>query len=168
MSARIIPALRPQISSRHGRFPLDDYLLASSLLLLAIGLVMVMSASVSIADRQTGNSFYFLWRQLAFVAVGILAAYAVLQVRLVYWERLGPYFLLLGLTLLVVVLLIGREINGSVRWLAMGPFNMQPSELIKLFVIVYLAGYLVRRGNEVRNTIKGFLKPMALVGFIGK
>jgi cell division protein FtsW len=63
--------------------------------------------------------------------------------------------------------MIGKEVNGSIRWLAIGPINLQPSELIKLFVIVYLAGYLVRRGEEVRNSIKGFLKPMAVVGIVG-
>jgi cell division protein FtsW len=165
MSARVIPALRPQ--TRQGRFAVDTWLLGAVLVLLALGLVMVGSASISIAERQTGDAYYFLWRQAAFVAVGLLAGYSVLRLRLVYWERLGPYFLLFGLVLLVVVLLIGREVNGSVRWLALGPFNLQPSELMKLFMVVYLAGYLVRRGEEVRSSAKGFLKPMALVGLMG-
>jgi cell division protein FtsW len=178
MSAHSIPGLRfltasatpmraPMSTQRHGRFPLDMVLLGSALLLLAIGLVMVASASVSIAERQMDDPLYFFWRQGAFLIVGLVAAYSVLRVRLVYWERLGPYSLLVGLTMLVVVLLIGREINGSTRWLALGPVNFQPSELVKLFVVVYLAGYLVRRGDEVRESVKGFLKPMALVGLIG-
>lgn len=176
MTAQTIPGLRFLASSpmstsmstqRHGRFPLDATLLSVALLLLAVGLVMVASASVSIAERQMNDPLYYLWRQAAFVTVGLIAAYSVLRVRLVYWERLGPYCLLLGLTLLVVVLLIGREINGSTRWLSLGPINFQPSELVKLFVVVYLAGYLVRRGDEVRESVKGFLKPMALVGLIG-
>ncbi|MDT8382952.1 MAG: putative lipid II flippase FtsW [Gammaproteobacteria bacterium] len=173
MMAQSIPGLRflaassPMSTQRHGRFPLDILLLGSALLLLAVGVVMVASASVSIAERQMNDPLYYLWRQASFVSVGLIAAYSVLRVRLVYWERLGPYFLLLGLSLLVVVLLIGREINGSTRWLALGPVNFQPSELVKLFVVVYLAGYLVRRGDEVRQSIKGFLKPMALVGLIG-
>ena len=170
MTTRTIPALRAhmlrQTQQRHGRFPLDYWLLTAVLILLALGLVMVMSASVSIADRQTGNPFYYLWRQSAFVGFGLLVGYGVLQTRLVYWERLGPYFLLFGLTLLAVVLLIGHEVNGSVRWLSLGPINLQPSELIKLFVVVYLAGYLVRRGEEVRASVKGFLKPMTLVALI--
>ena len=167
MNTRVIPALRLHAASRHNRFPLDAWLLGITLLLIALGLVMVMSASVSIAERQMGNSFYYFWRQLAYVAVGLLFGYAILQIRLVYWERLSSYFLLFGFVLLVTVLIVGREVNGSVRWLAMGPFNFQPSELIKLFMVVYMAGYLVRRGDEVRNSIKGFLKPMALVGVIG-
>jgi cell division protein FtsW len=167
MTARAIPTLRLQQAQRHGRFPMDLWLLVVSLLLLALGLVMVGSASVSIADRLLSDPYYYLWRQGLFVTVGLLAAYSVLQLRLVYWERLGPYFLLFGLTLLVVVLLIGREVNGSTRWLGMGPFNLQPSELMKIFMVVYLAGYLVRRGEEVRTSFKGFLKPMLLVGIIG-
>jgi cell division protein FtsW len=145
---------------------LDGQLLVTTLTLLGLGLVMVMSASVSIAEGQTGDPLYFFWRQGAFVGLGLLAGYAVLRSRLVYWERLGPYFLLLGLLLLVAVLIIGREVNGSVRWLALGPFNLQPSELMKLFMVVYLAGYLVRRGEEVRTSVKGFLKPMAVVGLV--
>ncbi len=127
MNTRVIPALRPRVSSRHSRFPLDVWLLGIALLLVALGLVMVMSASVSIAERQMGNSFYYFWRQSTYVVVGLLIAYAMLQVRLVYWERLGSYFLLLGFALLVAVLLLGREVNGSVRWLAIGPFNLQTS-----------------------------------------
>jgi cell division protein FtsW len=171
MNTRVIPALRASAGlseqQRHGRFPLDQLTLFATLLLLAIGLVMVMSASVSIAERQTGDPLYYLWRQTGFVLVGLAAGYSILRLRLVYWERLGPYFLLFGLVLLVVVLLLGREINGSVRWLALGPINIQPSELMKLFMVIYLAGYLVRRGDEVRASIKGFLKPMLLVGLIG-
>jgi cell division protein FtsW len=167
MNISAIPALRPRAIQRQGRFTLDVWLLGVVLFLLALGLVMVMSASVSLAERQTGNPFYFMWRQSIFVAVGLALGYGILKIRLVYWERLGPYFLMLGIALLVVVLLIGREVNGSMRWLAFGPIHLQPSELIKLFVVVYLAGYLVRRGEEVRNTTKGFLKPMAVVGLVG-
>lgn len=167
MSIRYIPALQPRISQRHGRFPMDIWLLGIVLSLLLLGLVMVMSASVSIAEREMGDSFYYFWRQSTYVALGLLLSYFVLHIRLVYWERLGPYFLVFGIALLMIVLMVGKEVNGSVRWLAVGPFNLQPSELIKLFVIVYLAGYLVRRGEEVRNTVKGFLKPMAVIGLVG-
>ncbi len=174
MSADTIPVLRNFIhtanmtaNQRHGRFPLDASLLAAAIMLLALGLVMVASASVSIAERQMDDPLFYLWRQSAFVVLGLLVGFAVLNVRLVYWERLGPWFLLLGMSLLVAVLLLGREINGSVRWLSLGPVNFQPSEMMKLFIVIYLAGYLVRRGDEVRESVKGFLKPMLLVGLIG-
>lgn len=167
MNARTIPLLSPLSDSRHGRFVLDPWLLGAVLTLLAVGLVMVSSASISIADRQMGQPFYYLLRQAISVAVGLLAGALVLRLRLVYWERLGPMLLLFGLVLLIAVLGLGREINGSTRWLGLGVFNLQPSELMKLFMVVYLAGYLVRRGDEVRSSIKGFLKPMLLVGLIG-
>jgi len=166
MNTRVIPALRPHVSSRQCRFYMDMWLLGITLLLIALGLVMVTSASVSIAERQMGDSFYFFWRQSAHVVIGLLLGYSVLHIRLVYWERLGSYLLLAGFALLAAVLIFGREVNGSVRWLAVGPINLQPSELIKIFMVVYMAGYLVRRGDEVRYSIKGFLKPMALVGII--
>ena len=167
MNAHAIPVLRPLSDARHGRYVLDPWLLGTVLILLALGLVMVASASISIAERQTGQPFYYLWRQGAFVAVGLLAGALVLRARLVYWERLGPVLLLFGLVLLGAVLVLGREINGSTRWLGLGLFNLQPSELMKLFMVVYLAGYLVRHGEEVRNSVKGFLKPMLLVALIG-
>ena len=167
MSVRAIPVLRPLSEARHGRFVLDPWLLGTVLTLLALGLVMVASASISIAERQTGQPFYYLWRQLMFVAAALLVGALMLRTRLVYWERLGPLLLLFGLVLLVAVLGLGREINGSTRWLGLGLFNLQPSELMKLFIVVYLAGYLVRRGEEVRRSVKGFLKPMLLVGLIG-
>ncbi|NOX92672.1 MAG: putative lipid II flippase FtsW, partial [Gammaproteobacteria bacterium] len=174
MSTDTIPVLRNFVhtanvtaSQRHGRFPLDVGLLGAAIMLLAVGLVMVASASVSIAERQMNDPLFYLWRQSAFVMLGLLMGFAVLNVRLVYWERLGPWFLLLGMSLLVAVLLLGREINGSVRWLSLGPVNFQPSEMMKLFIVVYLAGYLVRRGDEVRESVTGFLKPMLLVGLIG-
>ncbi len=174
MSVDTIPVLRNFIhtanvtaNQRHGRYPLDASLLAAAIMLLAVGLVMVASASVSIAERQMDDPLFYLWRQSAFVLLGLLVGFAVLNVRLVYWERLGPWFLLLGMSLLVAVLLLGREINGSVRWLSLGPVNFQPSEMMKLFIVIYLAGYLVRRGDEVRESVKGFLKPMLLVGLIG-
>ena len=166
MNTRVIPALRPHVSSRHSRFYVDMWVLGVSLLLISLGLVMVTSASVSIAERQMADSFYFFWRQSTHVVIGLVLGYSILQLRLVYWEKLGSYLLLAGFVLLVAVLIFGREVNGSVRWLAVGPFNLQPSELIKLFMVVYMAGYLVRRGDEVRNSVKGFLKPMALVGMI--
>ena len=169
MSTHVIPGLAflsRSAEQRHGRFPIDMILLSAALLLLALGLVMVVSASVSIAERQMNDPLYYLWRQGTFVCVGLIFAASVLRVRLVYWERLGPYCLLLGLILLVAVLIFGREVNGSTRWLSLGPINFQPSEQVKLFVIVYLSGYLVRRGAEVRKSVTGFLKPMVLVGLI--
>jgi len=133
--------------------------------LLALGLVMVGSASIAIADRELSQPFYFLLRQSIFVALGVAIASVVVMVPLYVWERFSALLLLSGILLLMVVLIpgISHAVNGSTRWLSLGFFNLQPSELMKLFVIIYLAGYLVRRGEEVRNRVWGFMKPMLLL-----
>ena len=151
---------------RAAGLPFDTMLFATLVILLGLGLVMTGSASTSIAERQTGQPFYFLWRQLLFVGTGLLAAHAVLRIRLVYWEKAGPLLLVLSFALLLVVLLpgVGREVNGATRWLPLGFFSLQASEPAKLFAIVFTAGYLVRYGEVVRAHVVEFLKPVAIVG----
>ncbi len=143
----------------------DPLALGAAVCLLALGLVMVGSASIGIAERQFGEPFYYLLRQGVYVALGVAMALIVLQARLVYWEKTGVLLLALGLVLLVAVLIpgVGRAVNGAARWLPLGLFNLQASEPVKLFVIVYLAGYLVRHGEEVCTQLSGFLKPMAIL-----
>jgi cell division protein FtsW len=142
----------------------DAWLLGATLALLALGLVMVASSSITSAERATGQPFYFLLRQAAYLGVGLLCALAVWRIRLVYWEKYGAPLLLFGLLLLVLVLVpgVGHAVNGSMRWLPFGPVNLQPSEFAKLLVVIYLAGYLVRHGADVRNSLQGFFRPMAL------
>lgn len=167
--SRIAPFIFPgQSQARAGGetgLRCDAWLLGAVLALLALGLVMVASASVSLAERQFGQPFYYCLRQFLFVAAGMAAAAVILRARLLYWEKGGVLLLIVGAVLLVAVLIpgVGRQVNGSTRWLHLGIFNFQASELVKLFVIVYLAGYLVRRGEEVRTTLKGFLKPLLIL-----
>lgn len=145
---------------------LDLVLLITSLALLAVGLVMVTSASISIADRNLSSPFYYLQRQSVFIVLGLIAAWLVYQVRLVYWEKSGMALLGFSLFLLMLVLIpgVGKEVNGSTRWISLGVFNLQVSEVVKLFMIIYVAGYLVRHGEIVRTSILGFIKPMLMVG----
>jgi len=144
---------------------LDQPLLLAVAVLLGLGLVMVGSASTSVADQQTGEPFHYFWRQLAYTGVGLLLGVGVLQVPLRVWERLGPVLMLLSVGLLVLVFLpgLGREVNGSQRWLHLGPVNLQVSEFVKLFVILYLGGYLVRHHEAVRTSAGGFLRPLVLL-----
>jgi len=150
---------------------LDMPLVIVTCALLALGIVMVASTSIGIADanRDIGQPFYFIQRQLVYMVLGIGVALSILRVPMGYWERLAPYLLIFSLMLLVFVLLpgIGRQVNGSTRWISLGLFQLQVSEIAKLFVLIYLAGYLVRRGDEVRSTVNGFLKPMAVLAFLG-
>ena len=143
----------------------DLPLLLAVLTLIAFGLVMVGSASIAIADRELGQPFYYLIRQATYVVLGLGIASAVLFIPLYVWERFSALLLLAGMMLLVVLLVPGvsQSINGSTRWLSLGVINLQPSEFMKLFVVVYLAGYLVRRGEEVRTRVWGFLKPMLVL-----
>ncbi len=146
----------------------DVWLIATTLVLLVLGLVMVASASIATGDRQLGQPLYYFWRQAAYVTAGVLMGFAALRVPLVVWRRAGAVLLAFGVVLLVLALVpgIGREVNGSMRWISLGAVNLQPSELVKVFAVVYLAGYLVRRHNEVRQTASGFLKPMAVLTLI--
>ena len=153
-----------------GLFPahVDGWLLGATLALIALGLVMVASASIGIADRA-GNPFHYLERQGIYVVMGLGAGWVALQSRLAQWERAGAVLLFISILLLALVLVpgVGKTVNGATRWLPLGAINLQVSELAKLFILVYLAGYLVRRGREVCTTVAGFLKPMAIVLGIG-
>ena len=148
---------------------LDHVLLIAFISLLTIGVIMVASSSISVADRNFSNPFYYLQRQLVFVVIGLFAALIVFNIRLVQWEKSGMALLMFALFLLVLVLIpgVGKTVNGSTRWLPLGVFNLQVSELVKLFLVIYVAGYLVRHGDAVRNSLIGFLKPMLMVGLAG-
>ncbi|MCB1877573.1 MAG: putative lipid II flippase FtsW [Chromatiales bacterium] len=143
----------------------DLTLLLAALALLALGLVMVASASLQWAEDRTGQAFYFANRQALFLLVGLIAGWLAWRTPTAVWEKQGPLLFLFGLVLLMLVLVpeLGREVNGSKRWLPLGPFNLQPSELMKLFAVFYVADYLVRRGQEVRSGWQGFLKPLVLL-----
>lgn len=162
-------AARAGASAKQRALPLGDpWLFGAALVLLLLGLVMVSSASTSIAERQYSHPFYYSIRQVIFVAVGAVAALAVARTRLVYWEKSGSMLLLVGMLLLALVLLpgIAHPINGSQRWIPLGLFNLQASEPAKLFVVIYVAGYLVRHGTEVRTSVLGFIKPMLLLALV--
>ena len=146
---------------------MDYLLLGVALTLLAIGLIMVASASVSIAEKQLGEPFYYFHRQCAYALAGLVLAWGVLHIKIELWEKISPKLLILGVLSLMLVLVAGKEVNGSLRWISLGIVNIQPSEFMKLFVVLYLAGYLVRRGDEVCSSVKGFLKPMILLSVLG-
>jgi cell division protein FtsW len=148
---------------------LDPVLTIVFISLLSLGLVMVASSSISVADRNLGNPFYYLQRQFLFIVIGLFIAAIVFKVRLVQWEKSGMSLLMFALFMLLLVLIpgVGKTVNGSTRWLPLGVINLQVSELVKLFLVVYVAGYLVRHGDAVRKSLWGFMKPMLLVGLAG-
>ncbi|MDN3522349.1 putative lipid II flippase FtsW [Halomonas ramblicola] len=159
--------LRESLSTRDQ--PCDGWLLVAALALMLVGWVMVTSASSEVAASLTGNAWYFSIRHGIFLVAALVVAAGVLRVPLAWWKANGPLLLLTGLVLLALVLLVGREINGSKRWLSLPgvPFNLQASELAKLFLIVYLAGYLERFLAEVRGQWGAFLRPLVVLGLFG-
>ncbi len=156
------------VSDKEQRWLFDPWLLVITVSIIAIGITMVGSASISIADRNNGDPFYYLYRQLIATGFGLGIGTLVLFTPITLWQKIGPFLLLVSLMLLIAVLVpgIGREINGSSRWISMGVFNLQVSELAKLAMVIYLAGYLVRHNDNVRETIKGFFMPMVVLAAV--
>jgi len=157
----------------------DVSLAWTALLLLAFGLVMVYSASIAMseASAHTGNrAWYFLMRHGIFLVVGLLAAAIAVQVPVKAWQRLAPWLFIAGAALLVLVLVpgIGKSVNGSRRWLSLFVVNVQPSEFMKLVVVLYAASYAVRRAAFLHaeqplklTLIRGFLPLFAVMVCVG-
>ena len=135
-------------------------------LLFAFGMLMMTSASIEIASSQYGDPFYFLKRQGFFSFLGFTVLIITLHTPLSLWKRTSWLLLIGSFVLLFLVLVpgIGKVVNGSARWLDLGIFNLQPSELAKIFIVIYLASYLDRHLKEVREDWSGFLKPLLIVG----
>ncbi len=150
----------------------DQLLLWATLILLGLGLVMVYSASIAIAeaDKAVGHqSTYYLIRQGIFIAIGLSVAFVVFQVPVIVWQKIAPYLFLLGIALLILVLIpgVGRNVNGSQRWLSLFIFNLQPSELMKLFAAMYVADYAVRKSSQMDSFVRGFLPMVAVMVLVG-
>jgi len=144
--------------------PLPALVLSASAL-MAIGIVIIASASMDMAAENLGNSYHYVIRQLLFALMGCVLALVAVNVPVSWWQRSG--WLLLGVGMLVLVLVLtplGRTVNGSTRWIPAGLFNVQVSEVAKLCLIAYLAGYVVRRREELLHTWPGFLKPLLVLG----
>lgn len=152
----------------------DHLLLWITLALLGLGLVMVYSASIAIAEANAAighQSTYYLVRQAIFISISLIAAYIAFQVPMEWWQKMAPHLFLLAIGLLILVLIpgVGRNINGSQRWLSLFVINLQPSEFMKLFAAMYVADYAVRKSAQMDSIVKGFLPMvvvMVLVGFL--
>lgn len=160
-----IAATAPRRGRAPASFLWDRWLVFAVLALLGLGLVLVASASIAIADRSSGEPFYYLVRQLVFLALGLGAAAFCLGVPAENWIR-ARYLLLAGaFALLVAVLLpgVGHEVNGAVRWLSLGPVGLQVSEPARLMILLYLSGYVAVRQDSLRTDLKSFLLPLGFV-----
>jgi len=140
--------------------------------LLMFGLLMVYSASIALADGPRYESygrFYFVVRHGLFVGLGVLAMGLALGVPMRVWQKAAVPLFLICMLLLVVVLVpgLGREVNGARRWLPLGPVNFQPSELMKVAILLYAADYTVRKQDHMHNFVRGFLPMACALGAVG-
>jgi cell division protein FtsW len=150
----------------------DEMLAWIVLALLSIGLVMVYSASIATAEESkfTGfNPAYYLLRHGMFIFIGFVGGVIAFQMPVQAWQKLAPYLFLLGVALLVLVLIpgVGRSVNGSRRWLSLFVINLQPSELMKLFAVLYAADYTVRKGSVKHILGKAFLPMFGVMVLVG-
>jgi cell division protein FtsW len=159
----------PRIESRSsGGLRVDPVLVGLVLSILLLGLVMVTSASISIASRDGGNPFYYLERQLLLTFGGLVLALLVSAVPTAWLERYSTAMLAVAALLLVVVLVpgIGHVVNGSRRWIRLAGFNLQASEVARVLVLIWLAGYAVRREKELRSSFAGLAKPLSMLALM--
>jgi len=160
---------KDKLTSRKGMFfQYDAWLITVILFLIGLGLIMVLSSSVTIADRHFNDPLYYFWRQIISVSIGLSLAFIALKLPMSVWHKISVPLLLLGFIFLLMVLIpgVGREVNGSLRWIEIGPFALQASEPVKICVIAYLAGYIVRRGDQVRESFVGFIRPVIVLMMI--
>ena len=145
----------------------DQVLIWSVLFLLSIGLVMVYSASIAIAEAQFGvnSSNHYLIRHVTYLVLGVLLGFVAFQVPVLMWQKYAIFLFLIGTLLLILVLVpgIGREVNGSQRWIPLYVVNLQPSEFMKFFMIIYAADYVVRKAAHLNSFFKGFMPFLAVI-----
>ncbi len=149
-----------------GRY--DTGLLLAAVLLASLGVVMVASSSIAIADGQHVGAFHYLERHLAFLGLGLVAAVVMARIELDWLERHAFPLLLAGIVLLLLVFVphIGARVNGAQRWIRLGPLGFQAVEAVKLVLVVYMASYLVRHREKVQTRFSGTLKPLIVAAFL--
>src|ERR1700716_790736 len=158
-----------------GRSELAEYdsgVLWAALLLLTFGMVMVYSSSIATAEASKftgGSSAYFLQRHALFLTASLFAGMLAFQVPVRFWQQAAPWLFVLGVALLALLLApgLGREVNGARRWLSLGPASLQPSEFMKLFVVLYAADYTVRKLALMHSFKRGLLPMFAVMLVVG-
>ena len=149
-------------------FPVDPLAFGIVVFLILYGLVMIGSASLEIGVKTYSNPFFLLTRHSLYLLVSGAVALVAISVPIQRWQKYDAALLAISFLLLVIVLVpgVGKEVNGATRWVALGPFSLQGSEFVKLFVTIYMAGYLVRRKEEIETSLSGFAKPLVVLSLI--
>jgi len=168
MTVAMLSSGESTLVARRGRYYLDGWMLFAAMSLLCIGYVMVVSASLHIGERVFDNIWHYPARQAAHIVIGLMMALVMANIPLKAWEQSGPSLILVAIALLVLVFIpgIGVKVNGSYRWVNLGVARLQVSEIVKLVCIVYMAGFLTRHVNDVRESIKGVIRPMLPLGVV--
>lgn len=160
--------LKPYLTSTDWLDGVNWQLLTLIMALSSIGFVMVTSASMTFAEANHHNGWYFALRYAIYWALGMAVALLIAAVPVRFWEKYGSTFLIVALVLLTLVLIpgLGRKVNGSQRWLQLGPVGVQASEVVKFCVIVFYASFLSRRGQETLSDWRGVFKPLLILGLM--
>lgn len=170
MMAVMTQSLQSQGLRLPARLEIDWTLLGLVMTLASFGVLMVASASMSLSESYYGSPWHIVQKHCLFLALGVAAALVFAMVPSQLWQRYGWVLILLTFIVLVMVLIpgLGRRVNGSQRWLAVGPISAQGSELAKLLMVMFFASYLSRRHEELKNTWSGVLKPLGIIaGVVG-
>ena len=149
-------------SSRIGQFHFEPILVVVFFSLLLIGYVMVGSASM----HKSADAFNYIKKQSVNIFIGLSVAYIVTKVPIKTWEKYSQVLFLFGLVLLIIVIVpgVGVKVNGSTRWLSLGGFRFQVSEIVKYFSVIYMAGYVTRHQKAIRDSTFSLFKPIVLFG----
>ena len=147
---------------------IDSSLMWATIVLSVLGWLMVTSASMDWSERHYGNSLHISMRHGIYLCVGLLAAMVMVRIPLQWLRSLSAVFIVIALFSLILVLIpgIGREVNGSMRWISLGFMNVQPSEFAKIATVLYMASYLDRRREEVQSKWSGFMKPLFVLSLL--
>ncbi len=141
---------------------IDVSLLWMIILMTAFSLLMIYSASIAYAAAEGGDQFSFLYKQAGFIVLGVIVCGVISLFKMAAWKKFMPWYFALCGILLIVVLGVGREINGATRWIHIGPVNLQPTEMFKLAAVLYLASLFTRKA-EVLQSVKKIIKPGSLL-----
>jgi len=154
------------LGADHNAATFDRGFVVLGLIMYMVGLVMVATSSMPVAERLFDNPFHFVIRHGIYIVLSVGIAAIALQIPMSWWQQNSSYLLGFAVLLLMVVLVVGRTVNGSTRWIVLGPITVQAAEPAKLFFFCYLAAYLVRRREQVMENIKGFVKPLVVFGVL--
>jgi cell division protein FtsW len=148
---------------------MDAWLLINTLLLVSLSIVMVYSATIVTDAQSYASGIGRAGKHAIYVAVGLLGMTVIAHIPMSFWQRFARHFMVFGVLLLALILIpgIGYEVNGSTRWLVLGPLRIQPSEFMKLFMIIYMADYLTRRRAQLKSFKLGVLNIAVVVGIVG-